>query len=253
MDVTDIYHDGWHYDLMFGGYAGGSDLEFYADQARQCGGDVLELGCGTGRLTIPLALRGLNVTGLDLSPAMLGRARIKADESGARVAWVQADCRDFAMGRTFGLIFFPANSFQSLLDRDDQERCLACVREHLADGGRFALEVYNPSLRLLMRDADARFPITQYTDPNSGEAVTVTESVVYDSASQVSRATWYYQADGADAPRVAALDLRVLFPQELDALLHYNGFVLDAKYGDFDRSAFCTSSLRQIVICRARR
>ena len=83
--------------------------------------------------------------------------------------------------------------------------------------------------------------------------VTVTERVVYDAATQVNHATWYYQPENGDEPRVAELALRVIFPQEFDALLDHNGFDIEAKYGDFDGSAFRSSSRRQIVVCQLRR
>ncbi len=253
MDVTDIYHDGAQYDLMFGGYADGEDLNFYARQAELSGGDVLELGCGTGRLTIPMARRSFSVTGLDLSKSMLKRAREKSAEQGVSVEWVHADCRDFDLGRTFELIFFPANSFQSLLDRPAQEACLDCVKRHLALEGRFVLEVYNPSLRLLMRDPSARLPIQTCHDPKTGGTVTVTESVAYDPATQISHAAWLYEREGDAEHATAHLPLRVIHPQELDALLHYNGLDIEAKCGDFTGGAFTSASVRQIVVCRVRR
>jgi len=111
------------------------------------------------------------------------------------------------------------------------------------------MEVYNPSLR----DPVLRFPIGQYPNPDTGETVTVTESVVYDAAAQVNDATWYYQCENGNKPRMTSIDLRVIFPQELDALLHYNSFIIESKYGDFDETNFDSSSQRQILVCRLRR
>jgi len=76
---------------------------YFGVMARQCEGEVLEIGCGTGRFTIPLAKQGVAVTGLDVVPGMLARARQKS--AGLPVKWVEADARDFQLGQQFGLIF----------------------------------------------------------------------------------------------------------------------------------------------------
>src|SRR5512133_1688402 len=124
------------------------DVPFYLDWAARTGGSVLELACGTGRVTIPLAEAGHEVWGIDLSAAMLTRLREKLARfpEGVRDR-VQArlgDMSSFDLERVFPLIIIPFRSFQ-LLTRDEQLRgCLASVRRHLAPGGRFILDVFRP-------------------------------------------------------------------------------------------------------------
>src|SRR5262245_16552813 len=103
-------------------------------------GPILELGCGYGRITIPLAQRGItDLTGLELSAPSLAYARAKAGL--LPIQWVEADVRDFHLGRRYALIFARGNVFNFMLTRHDQEALLACVREHLADDGQFLLDV----------------------------------------------------------------------------------------------------------------
>src|SRR3989304_4574878 len=96
---------------------------------------VLELACGTGRVTIAIAEAGLPIVGLDASPAMLGRARHKT-EGRDNPRWVDGDMRDFRLDERFGLVIIPFRSFLHLLTVADQKACLAHIREHLAEGGR---------------------------------------------------------------------------------------------------------------------
>lgn len=110
------------------------DLEFYARLAGDAGGPILELGCGTGRLTRPLAAIGYDVVGLDNDPEMLAW-------SAARVELVEADMRDFDLATRFPLVIVPYNTLQLLPGVDDQQACFRCIDRHLLPGGVVALEV----------------------------------------------------------------------------------------------------------------
>lgn len=110
------------------------DLEFYARLASVTGGPVLELGCGTGRLTRPLAAMGFDVTGLDNDPEML-------QWSAPAVTLVEGDMRDFDLATTFPLVVIPYNSLQLLADDAARGQCFVSVARHLEPDGLFALEV----------------------------------------------------------------------------------------------------------------
>ena len=121
------------------------DLPFYVGLAREAasrGEQVLELGCGTGRVTVPMALAGAAVTGLDSSPAMLDIARAKAEQAGVRVRWVEGDMADFELEQRFGLVVIPFRSFLHLSSAQEQSGCLASIHRHLTAGGRLALNFY---------------------------------------------------------------------------------------------------------------
>src|SRR6185503_16550943 len=152
-DPNEFYRGGiavQTYDLFITGTATAGDTQFYCDCARRFGGDVLELGVGTGRVAIALAEAGYNVTGLDLSPAMLERAGRKV--AGAppsiaqRLTFVQGDMNAFDLGRTFPLILIPYRAFQHLLEPAAQRRALTCMRRHLAPGGHLVVDLFDPRL-----------------------------------------------------------------------------------------------------------
>ena len=134
------YDDPAEYDLENG--LDGPELPFYLSLAQATGGPVLDLACGTGFLTIPLARLGLAVTGVDLAPGMLDHARSKA--GGLPIRWLHADCRALDLGERFRLITLTGNAFQAFLTRADQQGLLGGVARHLASDGRFAFETRFP-------------------------------------------------------------------------------------------------------------
>ena len=247
-DKKNIYDDAAAYDLMFGEWI--DVLPFYLNQLTGRGKRVLELGCGTGRLTIPLALEGYAVTGIDIEESMLARAREKAAQQEANIDWVHGDVRDFDLRKQFDAVLFPANSIGHMLDNRSVEACLACVRQHLADDGRFMFQAFNPILQVFTRDPDQRYPVAEYEDPNGRGRVIVTESNTYDRALQINNITWYYSFQDTQEEIAKSLPLRMFFPQELDSLLRNNGFDIIAKYGGFDNSPFSSESDRQILVCQ---
>src|SRR5262245_23167243 len=117
-------------------------VAFYTALAHETGGPALEIACGTGRVSIPIARLGVAVTGLDIVPGMLELARSKS--AGLRTRWVEGDARTFDLGEQFRLIFITGNAFQAFLTRADQEALLERVRAHLHDEGLFAFETRNP-------------------------------------------------------------------------------------------------------------
>jgi SAM-dependent methyltransferase len=246
-DCDDLYRDGRHYDRQHEGFV--EDIPFYIEMARKYGGPVLELACGTGRITLPIAGEGITVTGVDVSEGMLAEARRKADESGVKVKFLRADCRNFALDTRFGLILLPFNSIAHLHNLSSIEGCLGCVRDHLKAGGRFILDMFNPRLEILLRDPAERYPVSEYADPDGRGKVVITENNVYDRASQVNRIKWYYRIGDGHEETTNELNMRVFFPQELDAMLHYNGFEIETKYGDFDKTPFTSDSIKQIPVC----
>jgi hypothetical protein len=102
-----------------------------------------------------------------------------------------------------------------------------------------------------VRDNDELLPVGHYKDARTGKYVLVSEKYSYDRATQVSGITWFYKTGrGRAVPR--KLNMRCFYPAELEALLHYNGFTITARYGDFDRRPFRSNHQKQIIICRGR-
>jgi len=133
------------YDEDMGASAPAGDVEFYLAKARETSGRMLELGCGTGRITLPLAAAGCEVIGADRSLAMLGVLRRKAREQRAAPAAVCMDMRALALRGTFARIFCPYSAFTYLVEESEQVELLRWVASALAPGGRFVLDLFVPN------------------------------------------------------------------------------------------------------------
>jgi len=238
-----FYRDGVVYDAMNKGVTG--DLEFYVEEARRAGSPILELACGTGRLAIPIANAGLEIVGVDLSESMLARAREKSDLP----QWIQADCKSLDLKRKFRLIMLPFNSLLLFHTRPDFEAICATVKRHLEPGGMFLLDIFNPNLRLLTRGPDDRRVGFEFEDPRGAGPVRVEEVSRYDAQTQINHIDWTFCLGARREP--AELQMRCYFPQEIDALLHYNGLQIVDKYGDFQRNPFENNARTQVFRCRA--
>ncbi len=225
------------------------DGPFFLTLAQQLGGPALEIACGTGRLTIPMAEQGVEITGLDIVPGMLARAKEKAPHLPIR--WVEADARYFNLGMQFRLIFMSSAGMQHFLTRADQEAALACVRAHLAPEGRFVFGVLFPHARN-METCETEQEWFVYTNDLDQE-VRVTGTDSYNDLSQVHTETAYRRwkdETGQEILQVAPLSLRYFFPQEMDLLLQHNGFEVLERYGDWDRSPLTSESLMMIFVCQ---
>ncbi|MFX0097669.1 MAG: class I SAM-dependent DNA methyltransferase [Candidatus Hodarchaeota archaeon] len=244
-----MYLNGRFYDLvMHTRNATNQDLPFYLEQARKYGDPVLDLACGTGRVTLHLAAAGISVVGLDISKPMLEEARAKAKRKGIPVELINGDMTKFALKRKFNLIIMAGNAFPHLDTLASLESCLSSVRKHLTPKGRFIFNIFNPNLEYLTRDPAKRFPITEFTDPDKNEKVIITETSTYDKARQLYQFRRYHQIGQQETSW--DVTFKVYFPQELDALLKYNGFIIEAKYGDYEGTHFESDSIFQVVVCR---
>jgi SAM-dependent methyltransferase len=243
-----IYQDGRHYDRMFDPER---DVPFFLAEARALGGPVLELACGTGRILQPIADAGLPATGIDTSPGMLAEAERKARSGKSTPRYLQQDMRHFRLHERFSLIFIAGNSICHLLDFDSFRSCMTSVREHLAEGGRFIVDVFVPRLQFLLVDPAARNRMTEYDDPDGAGRVVVTQSSRYDPITQVNSVRTFHKHPGAAGELEGSLQMRMYFPQELQALLIYNGLRLLGAYGDYDKQPLTSASTRQLYIVEA--
>lgn len=265
VDAEALYRAPRLYDLLCPALTEGDAELAYWRGVCDGASDVLELGCGTGRVAVPLARGGLRVTGLDRAPAMLDRARALARAAGADARWVEGDMTRLAPGPDsalpaadrFDVVLIALNSLLHLHERADLEALLAGVRARLRPGGVFALSIMNPDPRTLGRPRRHRLPLLDAPvhDPEADLPLMVEETLNYDHVTQTTRGQLHFshlEVDGRPgAPDflVAPADLRVLYPRELEALLHYNGLDVLARFGDFARREFTRASLLQNVVC----
>jgi SAM-dependent methyltransferase len=223
------------------------DVDFWVEMARESGGPVLEIGCGTGRVVLPIARAGIGITGLDLSPAMLSICRQKvAHEPPAvrhRVQLVEGDMRRFDLDREFALVTTPFRPFQHLLSVEDQLECLRTIHRHLSSSGRLVLDLFNPSLHLLVSDTVG---IESGDEPEfampDGRRILHRDCIsARDLFNQVQNVEAIYYVTYPDSRRervVHSFPMRYLFRFEAEHLLERCGFQVENVYADFDRSPF---------------
>lgn len=228
-------------------------VAFYSALAQETGSPILEIACGTGRVSIPIARLGFEVTGLDIVPEMLALARSKS--AGLPMRWIEGDARTFSLGEQFRLIFVTGNAFQAFLTRADQEALLARVRAHLHDKGLFAFETRNPRWAdLETRDEEEEWQSYTNLHRISGRDVRVSKTQAYDHVAQILHWTTYRRWREGDRQqmKITRIALRYTFPQELAALLYYNGFTIMRQYGDWNLEPLTAASPSIIVVCRKR-
>lgn len=235
------------YDPVAG--AGEGMLAFYAGLAGASPCRILDVGCGTGRFAIPLAMLGHQVTGLDGSAEMLADARRNAADAKVALTLVEADFRDFALdGEPFDFAFAAANSL--LHPRTDEEllSCLTAVARHLGPGGVFAFDMFVPSPAILARLPGDRYPLTTFDHPSLGR-VEVTENTRYERETKLLHANWHWSA-GGETVHEAVFVLRQRFPPDMDALLAKSGFSSIERLGGFDGEPFDATSHHQIYVLK---
>ena len=224
------------------------DIPFYLEECRRARGAALEFCCGSGRLTLPLLKAGIDVTGVDFTPAMLAAAKRKAAEQGLPNVFLQGDMLKVRLKKKFKLVFIPFNSIQNIYTLEEIEKVFETVRAHMGPGGRFVFDIFNPSIEYMVRMAKLHKGIASFRTAR-GRRVVVDEICRYDSAAQVNRATWIHHVDGG-RPVAQKLDMRCFYPLEMDALLKYNGFTVLSKFGNYSRKPFTSESMKQIFVCK---
>ncbi len=247
-DADGLYQVPQEYEALLG--SPGDDLPYYIGLAQAARGPVLDLATGAGRVALALAEAGAEVCGLDSSRPMLDRARLRAQAAGARVDWAQADLRDFHLGRRFALAILPYNGLQHLHSAADLDAFFACLREHLAPGSRFGLDVHLPQPAILARDPEEWFGVEEGPQASPGWQVQAERSA-YEPATQVLTQTWRL-AGPQGASRDLRLALRQFFAQELRALLTGRGFDVLAQAGGFRGQPLDRRSLKQVLLAQLR-
>jgi SAM-dependent methyltransferase len=245
MPSATIYQDAKHYDWL-AGFTAPNDLPFYQSCAARFSGPILELGCGTGRVSLALAKQGYQLTGIDLSEALLAAAGAKAREAEVELRLHHGDMRAFDLSELFALALCPYNAFNHLLRFEDVEHFLGQVARHLQGGGKLVIDTIQPDPAFL--GANRSLKVLEYRDPSSGKTGILHEENCYDSARQVNRITWSYVVAG-ETVRRDELQMRMFFPQELDALLSLCGWKIEEKLGDYSGVAFGPKTPKQLIIC----
>ncbi|WP_059025762.1 class I SAM-dependent methyltransferase [Gabonibacter massiliensis] len=224
-----------------------SDLQFYKKWLpKNKDAKILELCCGTGRLTIPIAKEGYNICGVDYTSSMLEQAKAKANQVGVGIDFIEADIRALDLQGQFDLIFIPFNSIHHLYGNEDLFKALECVKKHLKDGGLFLLDCFNPNIQYIVENEKEQAIIAEYTT-DDGRNVLIKQTMHYESATQINRIEWHYFINGK-FHSIQNLDMRLFFPQELDSYLKQTGFNIIHKYGGLEGEMFSDESEKKIYV-----
>lgn len=238
-------------------YSERDDVGRYVEWARACGSPVLELGCGTGRVLVPIARAGIEIVGLDLSSQMLaicrGKLAAEAPDVRARARLVEGDMTAFDLGCRFRLITTPFRPFQHILTVEGQLACLDCVHHHLEDGGLFVLDLFNPSLSMLAREgADQEFgEEPEFVMPDGRRVVRRVRLPRRDYFRQVNDVELIYYVTHPDGRReriVDAFQMRYLFRFEVEHLLARAGFRVERIDADYRGNPYGSKYPGELVV-----
>jgi SAM-dependent methyltransferase len=231
------------------------DVKYYRALAEERG-SVLEHGIGNGRVAIAMAEAGATVVGIDASRPMLAdlRARLAklAPAIGKRIVAHHGDIRTKKLGKKFPLVICPFNTALHLYDRDDVEKWLARVKEHLTARGELVFDISMPLAEDLARNPNEAFTLAPFEHPTLGR-VKYREHFDYDRVRQILFVSMYFTP--TKNPReelMTPLAHRQFYPREMEALLHYNGFKVTALHGDFHRGRLDQHSDVMVWHARAR-
>ena len=232
------------------------DIAFWVEEAQGSGGPVLELGCGTGRVALPIAQAGVSLVGLDSSSAMLRVARAKARKlrlGSDLPRFVKGDMRDFSLdGQQFPLIIVPFRSFQLLLSVADQYQALAAIREHLEPAGRVVIDLFVPDLGQTEGDSSMPVPSRERIDSATGHRVLIGDQNTYDPFNQILNVRNIVEEldEGGGLVRKVYKDyqLRYIYRFEMQHLLAASGYDVVDVYGAFDREPLDESSTEMIWV-----
>lgn len=240
------------YDWIYEGIT--EDIPFYLAAAREHGSPVLELACGTGRITIPLAREGFEVIGLDLSAEMLRIAREKLSkerpEVSARVRLIEADVSDFALDEIVNLAFIPASSLFHLHTDEQRSSCLSCIGRHLKPGGGVIVDL-TPAERMANQTVGETQEFRRSVSPLTGLLTRELGKLSIDREAQrvTVEHTYVEQLPDESEKRYVFVDgYTWLTEDQMRGLLAEAGFVNVEVFGDYEREPFTRASERMIFV-----
>jgi ubiquinone/menaquinone biosynthesis C-methylase UbiE len=243
--VGDLIYDATMYDGLNTFL---SDLQFYKKWLpKDKNATLLELCCGSGRLTIPIA-KEYTICGVDNAPTMLEQAKLKANKEGLKIKFVEADIRSLQLHDTFDFIFIPFNSIHHLYTNEDLFDTLSVVKKHLKDDGLFLFDCYNPNIQYIIEGEKELKEIANYATSDQRKVV-IKQAMKYENQTQINRIKWHYFIND-QFHSIQNLDMRMYFPQELDTYLKWSGFTIVHKFGNFEEEEFNDTSEKQIFVCK---
>lgn len=251
--MSDLYEDiSRYYDSENIGLI--EDLAAYDVLVGRFGGPVLDVGCGTGRISLHLAKHGQKAVAVDASTAMLDKARAHARDAGTagrHIEWVEADIRDLERKDRFGLAIFAFSGFMHLLEHSEQIRALERIAAHVKPGGGLVLDLASPIDIFRAEDSPSLVVERLFVDTETGHTVMQQSLATFDRISQIMSLTWVYDRIGTDGlvhRSMMPQRVRYTFASEMSLLLERTGFEQIEIYGDYDFNLYDEESPRLFVV-----
>lgn len=224
--LPDVYAEAELYDLVFAQFV--EDLPFWTRVGHEARGPVLDLACGTGRVLLQLLDQGVDADGLEAAPAMVERARAKAQAKGYKPRLVQGDMRDFTMPRRYARIVCAFNAFAHAMTIDDQLRTLRCAREHLESGGALVVHLSYPAPAYWLEPDSEPVKEIEVERPGTGTRIQLWDTRTKDPVAQrQSSVIEYRELDAAGqvvSSRRATTSQRWVYRWEMELLMRGAGF-----------------------------
>jgi SAM-dependent methyltransferase len=241
------------YDIEHGHFD--EDLNLYTNFAELCGSPILELACGSGRLLVPLAREGYELTGVDSSRSMLNLAQHALEQAGVaeQCALVQENMSTVRLGQKFRMAFIALGSFGHVCTRQEQRQTLAVVHDHLTPGGRFILDISNSDVRY-MEQLSGQVLHQGTWERDDGALLSHFVSPASSQTKHMLELTHFYEEhqQGEAIRRTVTTTYLYLFGRnEVELLLEEAGFGIIDVYGDYELSPFEHDSPRMIFIAQA--
>lgn len=231
------------------------DILFTIKLASRVGAPILELGCGTGRLILPLARTGHETTGLDNSAAMLDIARShiqdEREEVQQRIRLIRGDMTSFQLEQRFDLIVIAHNTLMHL-SQEQVKSCLDCVRHHLKPNGRLMIDVENPMITSDPSDDELLILERLMVDPTSDNNILQMSSSWVDQKAQIRHVTWIFDSSprnvGSVNRTLVETKLHYFFAHQYEVIIDTIGLVLKDLYGDYDSTPYSEESPRLLMV-----
>ena len=246
-----------YYDLIHDGLT--ADRDFILELAKECDGPVLELGCGSGRLLLPLAQAGYTAVGVDSSEEMLAQARQRfaVPNLGYQPRLILGDMSTLELSQRFGLVVIPYNTFMHL-STPQMRATLRRVREwlggngRLANGGRLFIDLINPLPFQNLADEETFTPETTLFDAENNREIVQSSRFHVDEAAQLLHVTWVFESGKTENKPLSSSTFlqsyHYLFPHQIEMMLKQAGLRLKKLLGDYDGSPFSEESERLLIL-----
>lgn len=229
------------------------ELPFILEWAAKKQGVIIDLACGTGRVTIPLVNKGHQLIGVDIHNGMLTEAKNKSAKLNLQIEWLEQDCTKLALPVKSHFIYSVGNSFQHFLSNKDQDELLSSVNKHLEIDGIFIFGTRFPSTEELLQPPTEEY-WRSYTDSETQHIVDLYTISEYDSLNQIQHYTTIRKYKNSAGEIINTnqthISLRYVFPKEMERLLQYHGFEILHLYKDWQETPITNDSYEMIVVCK---